>query len=410
MLTSICSIIVMTGAIGAPDPAPATPELRESDLVPFSLTLVPGDQRSLRWSPKGRKIEFDEQPDPEVIQRAERAVGRLVDPDTATFTLGHRGVVEPVRLVSARPAEDQPHHERLLVDVNRDGRFDPNDEVFETTAREQRGATWVSFSNIPIDIVTPDGERVRHRFSFWRVTPAPGEALEFDGIRLTRRSWMEGVAEIEGDRYRIALIDANNDGRYTRRDRWVITPDDGTPESSKAAERAVADSGNGAAPIAPCFVGEQAFRLMDVNLAASKASVKMSLDRKPIVVKAPARPKAEAGPTWRDDLDAAHKEAEATGRRVLLKWTAVWCGPCKVMDREAFMDREVVALIDAGFIPVKLDFDAKRAMAREMRINAIPTVHIFTADGAEVARHTGLLEPAAMATWLRTHRDRGSKK
>jgi thiol-disulfide isomerase/thioredoxin len=50
-------------------------------------------------------------------------------------------------------------------------------------------------------------------------------------------------------------------------------------------------------------------------------------------------------------------EAAETGRPLFLKFGSEWCGPCRKLDSTTMRDPKVVASLNAGFIPVKLDGD-----------------------------------------------------
>ncbi|MBN8645701.1 MAG: thioredoxin family protein, partial [Planctomycetes bacterium] len=101
-----------------------------------------------------------------------------------------------------------------------------------------------------------------------------------------------------------------------------------------------------------------------------------------------SRPYAEA-------KAAAKKEA----KWFIVKGTAVWCGPCKQMERTTWKDEKVVAWIEKHAIAVSVDVDQSPDIAKELRIRAMPTI-IAIKDGEEFDRVVGMQTPAQFNTWL----------
>ena len=86
---------------------------------------------------------------------------------------------------------------------------------------------------------------------------------------------------------------------------------------------------------------------------------------------------------WRRDFAAALREAQATGRPVLMDVTASWCPPCRAMKRSTWPDPRVGALARDRFIPVLLDVDvpAEGLVAQQYGVPGYPTVVTLEPDG-----------------------------
>jgi thioredoxin 1 len=95
----------------------------------------------------------------------------------------------------------------------------------------------------------------------------------------------------------------------------------------------------------------------------------------------------------------ARDAAKAQGKLFLVDATATWCGPCKQMERDTWPLAEVGAWVAAHAVAVQIDVDAQKDIAKELQIEAMPTIIVFR-DGTELDRHTGLLESAELLTWL----------
>lgn len=118
----------------------------------------------------------------------------------------------------------------------------------------------------------------------------------------------------------------------------------------------------------------------------------------------PARPAAEL-PDWRTDYQGALNEARATGKPILVDFTADWCPPCRVMEREVWPDAAVRQALNGSTVPLQLDVDrdSTQTLVRRMQIGSIPTVLLLDSEGNEIARR-GLLSRSQMLDFLEAFR------
>ncbi len=105
-----------------------------------------------------------------------------------------------------------------------------------------------------------------------------------------------------------------------------------------------------------------------------------------------------AGIQWQAWSPEMFTRAAREDRLVLVDVTAQWCAFCKKMDLETYTDPEVVALIRARYVPVRMDEAAfpewvARYPARR------PLTLVFDAQGRERVRKAGYLKPRWML-WL----------
>jgi hypothetical protein len=62
---------------------------------------------------------------------------------------------------------------------------------------------------------------------------------------------------------------------------------------------------------------------------------------------------------WREWGEAAFQDARRQDKPILLDIGAVWCHWCHVMDRESYENSEIAQLINAHYVPVKVDRDER---------------------------------------------------
>jgi tetratricopeptide (TPR) repeat protein len=97
--------------------------------------------------------------------------------------------------------------------------------------------------------------------------------------------------------------------------------------------------------------------------------------------------------------EASYKEvlakAKAENKHVFIDFYAVWCGPCKQLEKVTYTDPKVEELLNA-MIPAKWDAEKGEGieLAKEFRIGAYPTLVLLSPDGEEIDRFLGFLEPA----------------
>lgn len=414
--------VALMGVAGAAL-AGSSPEGGEGTGVSVGVSpVLPSEtDRRLMWSPRGTQLAWSaEMPDdwPEAIREF---ASDLIDPVFGELRIGPEDA-EPRAFMLSRTDPDRAYREVLVLDSLGDGRIDPEREVFEAEARDVRGRMWVTHAPVVIEIdygPAPEGwpgwpgekeeseeeqeaQRITaaHEFSFWHTYPREGDEPS-EVLRYTRRSWLEGEAELLGRRFRVQLIDANNDALYTTADRWTLEAMDDSA-GGESGEGFTTEARTGISLREPFFIDGQAYRMTDLSMCGSWPRLEPTDDEPEIPEEdpGPERPRSEHELAWLKDLDEAKREAAAQSRPLMVKWTAVWCGPCRTMEREAFRDKVVVETLRSSFVIVELDSDEQHRLAREHEVRALPTIQFFNAEGEEVDRRTGLQTPERMEAWL----------
>ncbi len=100
---------------------------------------------------------------------------------------------------------------------------------------------------------------------------------------------------------------------------------------------------------------------------------------------------------WSDDL---FQRAASARKLVILDVGAVWCHWCHVMDQQTYADPKVAAIIKRSFLPVRVDQDAHPDLSNRYRAYGWPATIIFDANGRELSKSAGFIEPEKMRELL----------
>lgn len=89
-----------------------------------------------------------------------------------------------------------------------------------------------------------------------------------------------------------------------------------------------------------------------------------------------------------DALDVSKQQ----NKKILLYFTAGWCGPCKWMEKYIFSDQKVIDTVNQNYIAIKFDVDSFEGekLRRMYNGQGVPDFFILNSKGAILKRHQGV--------------------
>ncbi|MEO6706525.1 MAG: thioredoxin family protein [Ginsengibacter sp.] len=95
------------------------------------------------------------------------------------------------------------------------------------------------------------------------------------------------------------------------------------------------------------------------------------------------------------DCNKALKEAKQQHKLVFLDAYASWCGPCKLLKRNTFTDKNAGEFFNKNFVNVSVDMEKGYGptLLHQYGVSAYPTLIITDASGNVVAYTRGYIKP-----------------
>jgi thioredoxin-related protein len=94
-------------------------------------------------------------------------------------------------------------------------------------------------------------------------------------------------------------------------------------------------------------------------------------------------------------FEEATTQAKAEKKLIFIDAYAVWCGPCKMMDRNTFNDPELAEYFNENFVNFKLDVEKGEgpALSGKFGVNAMPTLLFVNYKGKVISKTIGYRGP-----------------
>ena len=98
------------------------------------------------------------------------------------------------------------------------------------------------------------------------------------------------------------------------------------------------------------------------------------------------------GVKWLASYDEAVRRAEDKGKPIMIDFYADWCGWCKRLDKDTYVDTDVKTKA-VDFISLKIDADVESGLASRFKVRGLPTILFIDHKGEEIHRVVGYRGP-----------------
>jgi thioredoxin-like negative regulator of GroEL len=92
---------------------------------------------------------------------------------------------------------------------------------------------------------------------------------------------------------------------------------------------------------------------------------------------------------WHTDFYEAHRVAVSLDRPLLVVFGADWCRHCGRFEKDTLRRSDISAAIDAGFVPVHLDYDRDRRIAEILEVRSLPCTVVLNPEADLLGRVVG---------------------
>ena len=107
---------------------------------------------------------------------------------------------------------------------------------------------------------------------------------------------------------------------------------------------------------------------------------------------------------WQTNIYAAHKISVKEQKPMLLVFHAEWCGYCRKLEGTTLADPRIVSYINSSFVPVHLDLDKQKRIAKILDVKSVPCSVVLSPDADLLGKLVGYVEAARFQKTLESTR------
>ncbi len=107
---------------------------------------------------------------------------------------------------------------------------------------------------------------------------------------------------------------------------------------------------------------------------------------------------------WKTSAKQAQDTSQQSGQPLLIYVGADYCGYCRKLERTTWVNDEVAARVQAGFIPLKVDGQRSTQIVRQLGVRGFPAMILLSPEGVVLRKQEGYLDAREMLNFLQSAR------
>ena len=93
--------------------------------------------------------------------------------------------------------------------------------------------------------------------------------------------------------------------------------------------------------------------------------------------------------------------ARQEGKKMFVHFYADWCAYCKKMEKETLSNAAVIDALNQNFIPVRVNSDKDRELARQFYIRGLPSTWFVSETGEKISSLPGFISAEILLNALK---------
>lgn len=95
------------------------------------------------------------------------------------------------------------------------------------------------------------------------------------------------------------------------------------------------------------------------------------------------------------------KRIKAEDKKGFVLFYTDWCTYCKIMNKKTFTDQAVIDYLNKNYIPIRVNAEKERDVAKEYGVNRFPTTIFIAEDASTIGNRPGYIPADLMLAMLK---------